>query len=169
MMTIGVDPGLTGAIAFVDEFDIVEIIELPSRKLDGNGLVGRRIDGAQLYQLVDARVGDGQAMQVFCESVRTMGGQNNAVQTQGSLLRTLGAIEAVFDVFQCPCVLVEPQAWQAFFGLQGKRAEGRQSGELPAAVRMAQKLFPDCGLSRVGHHNKAEALLIAHYGRRHAS
>lgn len=32
---------------------------------------------------------------VVIEAVATMGGQNNAVQTQGSLLRTLGAAETV--------------------------------------------------------------------------
>jgi hypothetical protein len=169
MMTIGIDPGLTGAIAFVDEFDILEILDLPTVALPGDGLISRRIDGDALYRMVDARVHDNQPMQVFCEAVKTMGGKDNAVQTQGSLMRTLGAIEAVFDVMCCPCQPVEPQAWQKFFGLQGKHAEGRKKGELPAAIRMAKTLFPDCGLRLVGHHNKAEALLIAHFGRRTAA
>lgn len=169
MMTIGVDPGLTGAVCFLDDADILEVLPLPTVALEGEGLIKRRIDGEELYRMVDAHVPDGARMQVFCENVKAIGGIDNAIQTQASLVRTLGAIESVFDILGCPRTLIEPQTWQRFYGLIGKAAEKRVAGELPAAVRMAQRLFPDCGLHKVGDHNKAEALLIAHYGRRHAA
>lgn len=169
MITIGIDPGLSGAIAFVGGRDGVTIADLPTVPLPvGEGMIKSRIDGAALAALVQRECPVGEAVQVFCEAVGTMGGRNNAVQTQGSLLRSLGAIEAVFDVLRWPCRMVQPQSWQAFYGLQGKKAETRTHGALPAATVTAQKLYPDTAsmLGRVKDHNRAEALLIAHYGHR---
>jgi hypothetical protein len=166
-LTIGVDPGITGAIAFIDEFDIVETFDLPTIALSGGGMITRRIEGSALHAMVKRRAADASQVRVFCEEVNTMGGRNNAVQTQGALVGSLRAVQAVFDVLGYPCVQVLPQAWQAFYGLQGKNVEERQRGELPAAIRMAVRLFPDCGFVKVKDHNKAESLLIAHWGRRH--
>ena len=67
-----------------------------------------------------------------------------------------------------PCALVEPRAWQRFVGLAGKGKESRERGALPAAVLTARELYPAAAhdLQRVKDHNRAEALLIAHYGAR---
>jgi hypothetical protein len=93
-----------------------------------------------------------------------MGG--NSMQSMGSLLRSLGAIEAVFDVLRYPAALVAPQTWQRHFGLQGKKAK-REPGTMPEAIRIACELYPRSAhmLRRVKDHNRAESLLIAHYGR----
>lgn len=165
MIVIGIDPGLTGALAFIGRGQAI-IEDIPTLPLPGNGLVQRRVDGRKLAEIVRKHCPAGYAVTVCCEAVGVMGGQNNAVQTQGSLLRSLGAIEAVFDVLRWPCVMVRAQAWQKHFGLQGKKAEKRERGELPAAITTALRLYPRAGqyLSRVKDHNRAEALLIAHYG-----
>jgi hypothetical protein len=102
-----------------------------------------------------------------CENVRSFGrGDAARGTTIDSLQRTLGSIEAVFDVLRFPCALVEPRAWQRFVGLAGKKAEQRGRGELPAAIKVARELYPAAAhdLQRVKDHNRAESLLIAHYG-----
>lgn len=166
MIVIGVDPGLTGALAFVRPAGLVAIEDIPTQALDGKGLVKRRIDGLALAQLVRKHCPVGSAVLVCCEQVGTMGGQNNAVQTQGSLMRSLGAIEAVFDVLRWPCLMVQPRVWQGHHGLAGKKAGKREHGALPAASVKALELYPAAArqLARVKDHNRAEALLIAAYG-----
>jgi hypothetical protein len=81
-------------------------------------------------------------------------------------MRSLGAIEAVFDVLRFPAALIEPACWQRYYGLQGKKAK-REAGSMPEAIRVACELYPRAAhmLQRVKDHNRAEALLIAHYGR----
>ena len=166
MIFVGIDPGLTGAIAFIcDGSAVVE--DIPTIELAGKGLVSRRIDGRALADLLHKNCQIGHQATVVCEAVATMGGQNNALQTQGSLMRSLGAIEAVFDVVRAPCLLVRAQEWQRLYGLVGKKAEKRARGEMPAAILKARALYPGLAprLQRVKDHNRAEALLIAHYGR----
>lgn len=164
MIAIGIDPGLSGALAFIAA-GRVAIEDIPTIDLPGKGLVRRRVDGLALTQLVRKHAPVGSAVIVCCEAVGVMGGQNNAVQTQGSLMRTLGALEAIFDALRWPCVMVQAQAWQRHYGLQGKKHQ-RAAGEKPAAIFKALQLYPEAAaeLARVKDHNRAEALLIARYG-----
>jgi hypothetical protein len=169
LIVVGVDPGLTGALAFIGCAGGVVLEDMPTLDLPGGGLVKRRVDGRALANIVRSHCPVGETVAVFCEAVGTMGGKNNAVQTQGSLLRSLGAIEAVFDMLRWPCMPVSPQGWQAFYKLRGKKAEKREKDELPAAMRVARGLYPQAAdrISRVKDHNRAEALLVAHFGMRY--
>jgi crossover junction endodeoxyribonuclease RuvC len=167
MIVIGIDPGLTGAIAFIDVSGRAAIDDIPTLQLPGDGMVRRRIDGLALGHLVRQRCPAGSAVLVACEAVSAMGGQDNALQTQGSLMRTLGAIEGVFDVLRWPCKLIQPQTWQAHYGLRGKKNVKREAGERPAAIVKALELHPEAAvdLARIKDHNRAEALLIARYAK----
>jgi hypothetical protein len=160
VICIGIDPGLTGAISFIDSRGTCVIEDLPTMTLPGNGMIKRKIDGRALADLVHRHcaLGEGAPL-VLCEQVRAMGGKNNAVQTQGSLMRTLGAVEAVLEVLRYPPRMVEPQTWKRFYGL-GK--------EKPEAMLKARALYPSAEhlLRRVKDHNRAESLLIAHWGMR---
>lgn len=155
-MIIGIDPGLTGAIAFIDSRGCVVIEDIPTVDLPGNGLVKRKVDGLALARIVRNHCPASESATVVCEAVRAMGGQNNAVQTQGSLMRTLGAIEAVFEVLRFPWAIVEPRVWKGHYGLKSDKAQ---------ALTTARTLYPSAPLKLAKHHNRAEALLIAHYGR----
>jgi crossover junction endodeoxyribonuclease RuvC len=102
---------------------------------------------------------------VVIEAVRAMGGKDNSVQTQGSLLRTLGALEAVVECLRFPVAYVPPQTWKKFFGLIDSDLSPAQ--RKAKALDCARKLYPGCadiGLAK--HHNRAEAILVAHWQMR---
>lgn len=166
MITIGIDPGLTGAIAFVGP-NLCVIEDLPTMALPGSGLVRNKIDGRALAKLVLMNVPPGEKALVFCEQVSTMGGKNNAVQTQGSLMRTLGAIEAVFECLRMAPSMVHPQKWKRWYGLLDSKQT--DSERKKASLLKAHALYPDTtdtSLRLAKHHNRAEALLIAHWALR---
>lgn len=154
MIAVGVDPGLTGAVACVDSQGRCAIFDIPTVALPGTGLIRRRIDGAALARSLREMCPVGETAVVAVEAVRTMGGQNNAVQTQGSLMRSLGAIEAVLEVLRLPFSSVEPQVWKGFYGL---------GAEKKASLVKALTLYPGAPIKLAKDHNKAEALLIAHW------
>lgn len=170
MIVCAVDPGLTGALAFIDiASGAVHIEDIPTRERRVGDEVARRVDGLALASVVRKHVPPGRVGLSVCENVRSFGrSDQQRPTTTDSLQRTLGAIEAVFDVLRMPCALVEPRAWQKFVGLAGKKNEPRARGELPAAVKLACSLYPTAApmLTRVKDHNRAEALLIAHFGAR---
>ena len=125
--------------------------------LPGNGLVKRKVDGRAFAQLLREMVPAGESALVMVEQVRVMGGKNNAVQTQGSLMRTLGALEAVLEVLRMPPTMLEPQTWKRFYGL---------GSDKKASLELARRLYPTAVLHLAKHHNRAEAVLLAHYGLR---
>jgi crossover junction endodeoxyribonuclease RuvC len=168
MIVVGIDPGLTGALAFIRPDGTASIEDIPTVTVQGARKVSRRIDGRGLGELVRRHCPAGSAVLVACEEVSIFGSSDAAGSVQsGSLMRTLGAIEAVFDVLRWPCLMVRPQAWQKHFGLAGKKAEKREKGQKPPAIVTALQLHPETAhlLARVKDHNRAEALLVARYAK----
>lgn len=155
MIYIGIDPGLGGAVGFIGKASAV-VHDLPTLPLPGRGLVRRRIDGRALNDLIRENVPKGESVRVFVEMVRAMGGVDNAIQTQGSLSRTLGAIEAVLDILRVKPRMVEAKTWKGYY---------KVGSDKKASLRVARHLFPHMDeLKREGDHNRAEALLIAYWG-----
>lgn len=126
-------------------------------------MVKRRIQGLEFGMLVRRYIALQEGMVVYLEQVGAMGGQDNAIQTQASLAGTFLGIRCVLDVLRIKPVLVSPQRWKATFGLK------REKGEKDAAYKgrhltLARTLYPGADLALAKHHNRAEALLIAHAG-----
>jgi crossover junction endodeoxyribonuclease RuvC len=164
MIVIGIDPGLTGGVAAIDSVTrAVSVHSIPTVPLEGNGLIRRRVDGRAFGLLIRRLIPAAESGAVFLEQVGAMGGKDNAVQTQASLAGTFLGIRCVLDVLLIRPQLLQPQAWKRSFGL--KRKEGETPTQFKARhLAMARGLYPDAELPRAGDHNKAEALLIAHFG-----
>jgi hypothetical protein len=165
MVTIGIDGGLTGAIAVLRN-GRNDVIDIPTMALP-SGTVTRRVDARQLVQLLRASAKDPvtgfDGVFVCIEALATGGtghGRGNAM-TIGSQYRTRGALEAALDILGLQSVDITPQTWKKFYGLGGK--EKRDS------LALARDLYPDLAqtfLKRAADHNRAEAVLIAHYARK---
>lgn len=163
-VVIGIDPGLTGAVAVIDTAaGTCDVQDLPTVDLEGGGLVKRRIQGRMLAMLVRQMAPAGTAPLVFLEQVGAMGGQNNAVQTQASLAGTFMGIRCVLDILGWPTELVQPQRWKKAYGLKRKEGE-KESAYKGRHLELARGLYPLAPLSLAKHHNRAEAILIAHWG-----
>lgn len=163
-----IDPGLTGACAVMDHNGLRVVFDLPTMTIPGVGkgaLVQRKIDGRALCKLLLAHCSADEKPQVVIEAVGTMGGKNNAVQTQGSLLRSLGAIETVIECLNWPLSYIQPQSWKRPFGLVGGDLKPAQ--RKAKAMECARRLYPACAdIARVRDHNRAEAILLAHHAMR---
>jgi hypothetical protein len=74
-------------------------------------------------------------------------------------MRTLGAVEAVLEVLRLPPTMLHPKTWKGFFGLDSEKG---------GSLASARALYPDVAarLARAKDHNRAEAVLLAHYGLR---
>lgn len=168
MVVIGIDGGLTGAIAFLHEDTALsEVMDLPTLAIPGGGTVHRRIDARTLSALLTTYAKErngGTFTGVFaCIEALATGGRTreNSAMTLGSQHRTHGAIEAVLELRGLEVHDVPPQKWKGLYGLLKK--------EKHDSLAMARDLFPELSqthLRRAADHNRAEALLIAHYARK---
>lgn len=168
MITIGIDPGLSGACAVLDHNGLRVVFDLPTMQIPNVGtvaLVQRKVDGLALAGLLRQHIPPGEPVTAAVEAVSAMGGKNNSIQTQGSLMRTLGAIEAVLECFRYPVVYAYPQIWKKFYGLIDPNAKDSQ--RKGASLAKARALYPGCtDIARAKDNNRAEAILIAHWHMR---
>lgn len=170
---IGIDIGLTGCVARVGPGLAPALADLPTvadgeprPSGRGNGVFQpRRIHGRQLLTLLRELVPAGHAALAVFEDVRARPMHNDKVQfntfhSQNSLVLSRGVIQAVLDIAGIETHAVQPQTWKKLFGLGG--------ADKADSLDMARSLYPGLAgeLRLARHHNRAEALLIAHFGQK---
>lgn len=172
MIVISIDPGLTGACSVLDRNGLRAVFDLPTMPIPGVGptaMVQRKIDGAAMKKLLLLHCPAGEPVRAVIEAVGVMGPKaNNAVQTQGSLMRSLGAIETVLEMLGVAPVYVAPQTWKRHYGLIESAGifteKPTQSQTKAKAMACARRLYPGCSdIARAKDHNRAEAILMGHW------
>jgi crossover junction endodeoxyribonuclease RuvC len=152
-MIIGIDPGLTGAIAIIGHNGSTAILlDMPIvPKLSGKG---NELSARLLLAALSAHRTDIDA--AYVERVHAMPGQG--VTGMFSLGRSVGVIDGILAALGIQTFYVEPTRWKRALDLTGK--------EKDAARTMAISLYPDAAtnLSRKKDIGRADALLIAHWG-----
>lgn len=163
-LTIGIDLGLSGAVAVVDAGHTAQVRDLEVKE-DGGG---RYIDARSLIVTIRTLVDVRDVAMIVAENVRARpmgnGGRAfNSMQSQSSLLETRGIVRAVASIGGWGIAWVEPQAWKRKYGLTRRDADDDVKER---ARSLALTMFPQCAhdLARKKDHNRAEALLLARYG-----
>lgn len=174
MIVIGCDPGLTGALAFIDHHGaLLALDDIPTMANPDAGpktLVKREIDVCALFDLLRERVPPQEAALCAMEHVSVMGGKGS--QAIVSLAATKASIMAVLRLARLTTRRVTPREWQRFFGISQpepgavNELGGRERNTKHQSLRAARTLFPDAPLTLAKHHNRAEALLIARFALR---
>lgn len=164
MIVIGIDPGLTGACAVLDHNGLRAVFDLPTMEIPGIGpkaLVKRKLDGRALRRQLLETCAANEPVLAVVEAVGVTGpGSQHSVQTQGSLLRTLGAVECALECLNLIVAYVPPKTWKGFYGIAADKNAAREK---------ALALYPDAPVKRSKDHNRAEAVLIAHWHMRNAA
>jgi crossover junction endodeoxyribonuclease RuvC len=157
-IVIGIDPGLSGAIAFIPRQGESWVEDMPVLTLSATGFVKRALNPHGLSRILRAHVSsldlDPVNPVVFIERVNAFPGQG--VASMFSLGMSFWGAFSVAATLAYETRLVEPKDWKRHFHL---------AKDKDLARGMAQRLFPHIDLSRVKDHGRAEALLIAAYGR----
>ncbi len=160
---VGIDPGLTGGLAWIDHTGRCGCEDLPTKPLPGGGLITKRIDGRALADMLLRVIPAGESVHVTLEQVGAMGGKNNAMQIQASLTGSLQSIQVVLDILRLTPHMVSPQTWKSHYGLK-RKPEEKDSAWKRRSLELARKLYPGADLPLARSQNRAEALLIAHFG-----
>lgn len=171
-IVIGIDVGLTGAVARIGGGLPTRIEDLKTVP-DGAPRAGKgnkefqpmRLCGLSLLLLLRELAPAGHVALAVIEDVkaRPMGnGEShfNSFHSQNSLVLSRGAIQAVLDIAGISTHAVQPQTWKKLFGLGGADKDD--------SLEMARRLYPSlvADLRLKKHHNRAESLLIAHFGEK---
>lgn len=145
-LTLGIDPGLSGALAVLDSDCMPELVaDLP---IIGDGKL-RWIDGAALQSMLLDSL-RGRQCRAVVERVSAMPRQGIASAFCFGV--GLGSILATLQTLQIGITLVTPAQWKRDLGL---------SSDKRASLDKARLLFPAAELHLAKHDGRAEALLIA--------
>src|SRR5262249_41123411 len=151
-VSIGIDPGLTGAVAVLAPDGTLQALhDTPTLKLLTRRGVRQEYDVPGLLALLEPY--RGSQSHVLIESSQALPGQG--VRSMWTTGYGYGLWIGVLGALQLPYTAVRPQIWKKAFSL-GKDKE--------AARLRAMQLFPGADLRRKKDHGRAEALLLAHYG-----
>jgi crossover junction endodeoxyribonuclease RuvC len=152
MNIVGIDPGLSGAIAQWDG-ESLTLLEIPTFKSTGRG---REVDWSTLNQQWDDNFF--WADHVFLERVGTRPGEGISSAFKFGLV--FGGLRGMIAAKLVPLTLVTPTTWKKSYGLRASKE---------AAVIRASELFPSSATAFRGPRGGikdgvAEAALISRFG-----
>jgi crossover junction endodeoxyribonuclease RuvC len=156
-IVIGIDPGVGGAVAAMyGHGTIIRVDDTPVFWAKARRSKRRVYDVAAMRTLISRHAGHGILVTVFVEHQQAMPKQG--VTSMFSTGYGYGLWLGILAGLAIPHTVVAPRRWQAAM-LAGQ-------GEPKArALLAAARLFPGCAIPK-RRHGRADALLLAEYGRR---
>lgn len=155
MLIVGIDPGLSGAIAFLHDGQLLNVEDLPTVDVAHKAGFRKELSPALLHdRLIDTDIKIGLAVVEHVTSSPGMG-----VTSSFRFGQTFGCIMAVLACAGVKTQLVRPAEWKRALGLSKDKTVSRE---------MAIRLWPDQShyFARAKDDGRAEASLIAEYARR---
>lgn len=158
---IGIDPGVSGALAFCccGGKQLLEVFDMPlvdgekRKRIDGRAIAER----ITMWRSVAESLGD-KRHRVVIEHVQ--GVQGSGATSAFSFGRSLGVLEGVCQGLLLDIVLVRPQRWTADLCLTRCKTEHRT---------LASSIWPKRAkeFARVKDDGRADAALLCHWYARH--
>ena len=119
MKIIGIDPGLSGAIAVLEDNKVLGIYDMP---VMAEGKKSKRqLNSAQLVSIIKQHTSNNDELAIVVEQVNAMPGQG--VTSMFNFGRAYGAAESAIAALGLPLTYVTPQQWK-----RSARLIGQQSG-----------------------------------------
>ena len=155
MIIIGIDPGISGAICFLKNGTILDVIDMPIMT-DGKKNK-KQVNGSQIYNEIKNLINDNNkdSLKVVVEQVSAMPGQG--VTSMFNFGQSFGILKGICAAMQLPIYFVRPAKWKKYFNLI--------NAEKDASRTRAIEIFPyySSNLSKKKDSNKADAILIASF------
>lgn len=162
MIYIGIDPGLSGAVAVINTDDSAtlhpqQVFDTPTVLVEGEKTKRKYLTGAMASLLKPYK--ENSDVLVVLENVHSMPKQG--VASSFCFGEGKGMWEGIIAAYAMAVELVSPQRWK-------KEMMADQGKDKSAARFKAMALFPSLAdqLKLVKHDGRAEALLMAEYARR---
>ncbi len=155
MLIIGIDPGISGAICFFENGEVLDVIDMP---IMADGKKNKnQINGSQIFNEILNRIKNYKTenVNVVVEHVSAMPGQG--VTSMFNFGQSFGVIKGICAAMQLPIFFVRPAKWKKHFELINTQKD--------ASRTKAIEMFPKISsiLSKKKDSNKADAILIASF------
>ncbi len=155
MYIISIDPGISGAICFFENGQILDVIDMPTMA-DGKKNK-RQVNGSQIYNEIKLRVEYVEKKDIFVviEQVSAMPGQG--VTSMFNFGQSFGVIKGICAAMQLPMYFVRPAKWKKYFNLIKTEKQASRTKVIEIFPQFSSKL------SKKKDINKADSILIASF------
>ena len=155
MRIIGIDPGLSGGIAILDDLKIFDIYDMP---IMSEGKKNKnQLNSAQLVNIIKKNIISSGDTFLIVEQVSAMPGQG--VTSMFNFGQSFGSIKGICAALNLPIFFVRPAKWKKHFDLINSSKDASRT----KVIEMYPSISPR--LSKKKDVNKADAILIARYFR----
>ena len=154
MRIIGIDPGLSGGIAILDDLKIFDLFDMP---IMSEGKKNKnQLNSAQLVNIIKKHIISANTF-VIVEQVSAMPGQG--VTSMFNFGQTFGSIKGICAALNLPIFYVRPAKWKKHFELINSSKDASRTKVIEMYPSISSRL------SKKEDVNKADAILIARYFR----
>ena len=153
MKIIGIDPGLSGAIAILENNKVLNMFDIPVMTEGKKNK--KQLNSALLVNLLKENILNNEEVAVVVEQVNAMPGQG--VTSMFNFGQSYGVLKGIFSAMQIPMDFVSPVKWKKYYNLINTQKDSSRT--------KAIEFFPyiSAKLSRKKDANKADAILIASF------
>ena len=153
MILIGIDPGLSGAIAILEDKKVLNLHEMP---VMAEGKKNKKqLNSAQLVNLIKEYANDSDEVAVIVEQVNAMPGQG--VTSMFNFGQTFGAIKGICAALKLTIFFVRPSKWKKHFELINSSKDSSRTKTIEMYPTLSNQL------SKKKDVNKSDAILIARF------
>ncbi len=153
MRVIGIDPGLSGAVAILENNKVINIFDIPVMTEGKKNK--RQLNSALLVSLIKENTVNQEEVAVVVEQVNAMPGQG--VTSMFNFGQTFGALKGICAALELPIFFVRPSKWKKHFELINSSKDASRT----KVIEMYPKLSNQ--LSKKKDVNKSDAILIARF------
>ena len=155
MIIVGIDPGITGAICFLNNGNIIDVIDMPTMAEGKKNK--KQVNGRQIFNEITIIKNKflKEPMSVIVEQVSAMPGQG--VTSMFNFGQSFGVIKGICSAMELPIFYVRPAKWKKYFNLINSEKDASRTKVIEMYPKISEKL------SRKKDNNKADAILIAKY------
>jgi crossover junction endodeoxyribonuclease RuvC len=153
MIVVGIDPGLSGAIAILENNKVLNIFDMP---VMAEGKKNKRqLNSAQLVRIIKDSTKPDVEIAVVVEQVNAMPGQG--VTSMFNFGQTFGAIKGVCAALELPIFFVRPSKWKKHFELINSSKDSSRTKVIEMYPSLSSQLAKKKDV------NKSDAILIARF------
>ena len=153
MIVVGIDPGLSGAIAILENNKVLNIFDMP---VMAEGKKNKRqLNSAQLVRIIKDCTKPDVEIAVVVEQVNAMPGQG--VTSMFNFGQTFGAIKGVCAALELPIFFVRPSKWKKHFELINSSKDSSRTKVIEMYPSLSSQLAKKKDV------NKSDAILIARF------
>ena len=153
MKIIGIDPGLSGAIAILENNKVLNIFDMPVMSEGKKNK--RQLNSALLVNLIKRNIDNSSEVAVVVEQVNAMPGQG--VTSMFNFGQSFGVLKGIFSAMQIPMDFISPVKWKKHYNLINTQKDSSRTKAIEFFPYISSKL------SRKKDTNKADAILIASF------